>query len=260
MKPKLFETSLYEPVKSFFTEKGYDVYGEVKGCDLTAVKGDELIIVELKLSFNLKLLYQALDRKKLTEHVYVAIPRPRSVRSKHYLNCIQVLKALGIGLLVVSLDSSFTRAEVVHEPEHLQKRQSKRRKSSVLKEISGRSIDANKGGRSKGAINTAFRERSIKIACTLEKVGECSPKNLIKQFDCPKDTGSIVSSNFYGWFVRVKTGVYALSEKGRAELLREQFLPVVNFYRDELARNELERKDLERKDLERKDIDIINIL
>ena len=71
------ETDLYEPVCRFLEEEGYRVQAEVKDCDIAAEKDGELIIVELKKSFQLKLIYQALDRQSLTEQVFVAIPRPQ---------------------------------------------------------------------------------------------------------------------------------------------------------------------------------------
>ncbi|MDT2304378.1 hypothetical protein P7H21_10960 [Paenibacillus larvae] len=43
------ETELYGPVKHFWEQRGYEVKGEVKHCDLVAMKGDgPPIIIELK--------------------------------------------------------------------------------------------------------------------------------------------------------------------------------------------------------------------
>ena len=82
------ETDLYEPVCRFLEEEGYRVQAEVKDCDIAAEKDGELIIVELKKSFQLKLVYQALDRQSLTEQVFVAIPRPqKGQREKSWKNC-----------------------------------------------------------------------------------------------------------------------------------------------------------------------------
>ena len=38
----ILETSLYRPVKVFFEALGFVVKGEVGGCDLLALKGDNL--------------------------------------------------------------------------------------------------------------------------------------------------------------------------------------------------------------------------
>src|SRR5260370_29716086 len=73
------EASLYAPVKRFLERLGYEVKGEVRGCDLVARRGDEpAVIVELKLRFNLTLVLQGIDRLALSERVYVAVPRPSS--------------------------------------------------------------------------------------------------------------------------------------------------------------------------------------
>jgi hypothetical protein len=47
------ETSLYRPVKRYLETLGFTVKGEVCGCDLVAVRGDEppiVVIGELKIS------------------------------------------------------------------------------------------------------------------------------------------------------------------------------------------------------------------
>ena len=35
------ETSLYPPVKQFLENRGFDVKGEICGCDVVALRGDE---------------------------------------------------------------------------------------------------------------------------------------------------------------------------------------------------------------------------
>ncbi len=70
------EADLYQPVKLFLEGQGYDVKGEVRGCDVVARRGDEkLLIVELKLRFNLQLVLQGVERLALTDQVYLAVPR-----------------------------------------------------------------------------------------------------------------------------------------------------------------------------------------
>ena len=72
------ETDLYEPIRAFLEEEGYQVQAEVKHCDIAAVKDGQLVIVELKKAFSLKLVYQGLERQSLTDQVFVAIPRPKT--------------------------------------------------------------------------------------------------------------------------------------------------------------------------------------
>ena len=50
------ETDLYEPIRAFLEEEGYQVQAEVKNCDIAAVKDGQLVIVELKKAFSLKLV------------------------------------------------------------------------------------------------------------------------------------------------------------------------------------------------------------
>ena len=69
------ETSLYLPVKRFLENLGFTVKGEIGGCDLVALSGDDppiVVIGELKLSFNLELILQAVDRAGACDEVWVA--------------------------------------------------------------------------------------------------------------------------------------------------------------------------------------------
>jgi hypothetical protein len=55
MKERRSETSLYGPLKRYLETIGFTVKGEVCGCDLVAIRGDEqpvVVIGELKLSFS----------------------------------------------------------------------------------------------------------------------------------------------------------------------------------------------------------------
>jgi hypothetical protein len=57
------EADLYPAVKAFLEAQGYDVKGEIRGCDVVATRGEESpVIVELKLAFSLALLLQGVDR------------------------------------------------------------------------------------------------------------------------------------------------------------------------------------------------------
>lgn len=70
------EVDLYPPLKRFLTEQGYEVKSEVQNCDVIAVRGDEpVVVVELKLSINLIILLQAVDRLQITDTVYIGVPK-----------------------------------------------------------------------------------------------------------------------------------------------------------------------------------------
>ena len=69
------ETSLYLPVKGFLEQAGYVVKGEVGGCDLVGLSDSDpavVVICELKLSFNLELILQAVDRAAVADEVWIA--------------------------------------------------------------------------------------------------------------------------------------------------------------------------------------------
>ena len=69
------EVDLYPAVKTFLEGEGFEVKGEVRGCDVVGVRGDEPpVIVELKLRFTLGLVLQALDRLRVSDNVYLAVP------------------------------------------------------------------------------------------------------------------------------------------------------------------------------------------
>ena len=58
-------------MKSFLEGLGFACKGEVGGCDLVALSGDDppvVVIGELKLSFNLELVLQAVNRAAATHY------------------------------------------------------------------------------------------------------------------------------------------------------------------------------------------------
>ncbi|MDR2750423.1 MAG: DUF2161 family putative PD-(D/E)XK-type phosphodiesterase [Clostridiales bacterium] len=216
----MIETDLYEPVKTYFSKLGYSSWGEVKGYDMAAQKGDELVAVELKLHFNTKLVFQAMERQKSADKVYMAIPRPKRI-GKEARSMIELASRLGLGLLFVALDSEYKLVEPAVEPDpefHVARRNLKKRRA-VLKEAAGRSGDYNMGGSSKKKLNTAYREKALRVALALEKEGASSAPALIKNCGCDKQTYGILSRNFYGWFERTgEKPVFCLSQEGKKQL------------------------------------------
>lgn len=99
---KTSEADLYPPVEEYFAALGYSVKGEVLGCDLVAVKGDEIVVAELKLTFNIKLIYQAVRRLAITPNVYAVILKPKGRQKMSYWQMIKSLcRRLNIGMLLV---------------------------------------------------------------------------------------------------------------------------------------------------------------
>ena len=219
---KLYEVDLYEPIKNYFTEQKYDVYGEVNDCDVVAVKEEELIIVELKLRLNLDLVMQATKRQRLTDQVYVAIPRPTySLRTQKWRDIVYLMRRLEVGLLVVSFQTDEEQVKVIHHPTPFDRvksmQRSKKRRNSLLTEIEGRTGDFNIGGSNKIKIMTAYKETCIHIACCLMHHGPLSAKSL-REIGTGEKTSRILIKNYEEWFDRIERGVYAISEKGKSEL------------------------------------------
>lgn len=231
---KILEEDLYRPIYNYLVEQGYRVHSEVKNCDVTAVKEDELIVIELKRSFNAKLLMQATRRQRAADSVYVAIPRPKGgARSADWNDMCHLLRRLELGLIVVSFRSGMAEAEVVFHPAPFERTKSKGMRHSILREISGRYGDFNVGGSTKRKIMTAYRENSVHIACCLEKFGPLSPAAL-KKLGTGSKTSSILTKNFYGWFERVSRGLYALHPQGREGM--KHYPELVKHYLDGLEK------------------------
>lgn len=230
------ESDMYKPVKDFFTGLGYSVNAEVKGIDVAMVKDGVLTVVELKKHLNITLLYQAVDRQSVTSQVYVAIPRPRRIRSKENAVMLKILKKLELGLIYVDMGRT-SGVEIVRFPTAEVKSPSRKRKNMVMSEISGRSVDVNKGGQTRKPIATAYREKAVKIACVLENCGALSARELVRNHGCSADAYRILTKNYYGWFEKAGKAKFGLSKDGVGMLLDEaaagEFKDLINSYRRE---------------------------
>ncbi|MBT2730061.1 hypothetical protein J7E63_24690 [Bacillus sp. ISL-75] len=225
---KLQEIDLYKPIQTYFLREGYEVYGEVKDCDIVAVKDEELVVIELKLTLSVDLLIQAAKRQRITDKVYVAIPKPKHrLNSKRWTEKCHLIRRLELGLIVVSSPGKRGRAEIIFEPTPFIRRKNKRKRDSIRKEINGRSADYNVGGSNRTKIMTAYKENCIQIACYLENLGPLSPKKL-NQLGSGKNTSSVLTKNYYGWFERIKRGIYVITEKGKEEI--KEYPELINYY------------------------------
>ncbi|MFT4797667.1 MAG: hypothetical protein ACJAYE_001105 [Candidatus Azotimanducaceae bacterium] len=207
------EVELYPPIKQFFEDRGYEVQGEVKHCDLVAHReeDDQIVIVELKTSPSMGLLVQATERQTISDCVYVAIPAKKYRRSQ-WRGIQRVIKQLGLGLLVVTSSKLGQVVTEYFEPAPMRKIQSRKRKA-VKKELAERNASYNIGGTTRTELMTAYRQNAILIACFLDMLGESSAAQM-KKLGAPANTLQIVSSNHYGWFERVSRGIYQLTTVG----------------------------------------------
>lgn len=217
------EEDMYRPVRDYLENLGYTVRSEVGHCDITAVKENELLVVEMKKSLNLDVILQAVLRQKLADKVYVAVPKPgRELFSKRWKDISYMLKRLQLGLMLVSLREDFSFVEIAFEPAVFDmarsKRQSKGKRQELLKEFNSRYGDFNTGGCTGKKLVTAYREMAIHIGCCLIKYGPLRPKDLRHMGTDAKKTTAILEKNHYGWFENISRGLYSINEKGRKEI------------------------------------------
>lgn len=211
------ETTLYRPVKRFLERLGFTVKGEIGGCDVVALSADDppiVVVGELKLTFNLELLLQAVDRAGACDEVWLAARM--SARGKgresdaRYRN---LCRRLGFGMLGVT---SRGDVEVLVKPPTTAPRRDTRKRSRLVGEHQRRVGDPAMGGSTRAPIMTAYRQRALACAHAMAEVPK-RPRDLRPGVP---DAGPILLSNVYGWFAPVSRGVYALTEAGRAALTR----------------------------------------
>ncbi|CAN7353673.1 DUF2161 domain-containing phosphodiesterase [Rhizobium sp. LjRoot254] len=211
------ETSLYLPVKKFLQAAGYEVKGEIGHCDLVGLSDADspvVVICELKKTFNLDLILQAVDRASISDEVWIAArvsARGKGRESdKRYRD---LCRRLGIGMLGVSDlgDVSVIVSSVSPMP-----RTNPKRKTRLVREHRTRRGDPTAGGGSKAPIMTAYRQQALICADAL-KHGPLRPRD-IKAL--APDAGKIMLSNVYGWFERMGKGVYQLTETGHQAIIR----------------------------------------
>jgi hypothetical protein len=213
------EAALYLPVKAFLEGQGYEVKGEVRGCDLVARRGEEPpVIIELKLRFNLALVLQGIDRLALTERVYLAVPRPRGGALARDQSAIRKLcRRLGLGLILVGLSRG--SIEILVEPVPYRPRQAKSRALRLMNEFSRRVGDANVGGAVGVPLVTAYRQDALRCAQALAAYGPMRVGALSTMAEVPA-ASLILRRNVYGWFARVERGIYGLTPEGDQALSR----------------------------------------
>jgi hypothetical protein len=210
------ETNLYLPVKRFLENLGFEVKGEVCGCDLVALDKQEpaaVVISELKQTFTLDLVLQAVDRIAVCDEVWLAVRASHRGRGREHDPKVRKLcRLLGLGLLSVLTSG---QVEVLVEPVAWRPRRDAKRRSRIVAEHRRRQGDPATGGSTRRPIMTAYRQQALACAAALAEAPS-RPRDLKAGLpDAPK----ILLRNVYGWFVRIERGVYSLSDSGRAALI-----------------------------------------
>lgn len=213
------ETALYRPVKAFLEQAGYAVKGEIAGCDVVGLREGEppvVVVCELKLTFNLELILQAVDRASVADEVWIAarISARISARGrgreadKRYRD---LCRRLGIGMLGIS---EAGHVDVLVSAVSPMPRSNPKRRTRLLREHRGRSGDPALGGSTKVPILTAYRQQALALAAALA-TGPLRPRDLTP---LAATAGQILRSNHYGWFERIDRGLYGLTAEGRRSL------------------------------------------
>jgi hypothetical protein len=209
------ETALYQPAKAFLQAAGYEVKGEVGGCDLVGLRPGEppvLVICELKLSFNLELILQAVDRASVADEIWIAARVSATGRGREADRRYRDLcRRLGFGMLGVS---DRGEVSVIVNAVTPMPRTNPKRRSRIVREHQKRRGDPALGGSTRTPIMTAYRQQAMLCAEAL-CAGPMRPRDIKAQKQAP-DAGKILLNNVYGWFERVEPGVYRLTEQGRA--------------------------------------------
>lgn len=234
---KFKEEDLYEPIRKWLVNNGFAVQAEVVDCDIIGIKDEELHIIELKKGFSLQLVYQCMERQRLSDKVYAAIPIPKKgKRGKALRSAQKLLGRLGIGLIVVHLYNKNSMVELISEPKKTTTRKNPRRKKRVEKEIANRSGNYNRGGIN-GKVMTAYREASVFIYLLLQEEVE-STAALLRKRGAPPNTSSILRDNHYGWFHKIARGRFTFDVD--MEVIESEFGEVVEYYREVISNSATE--------------------
>jgi len=211
------ESDLSRPVTEYFESLGYAVNCEVNGIDVVAHKDTYLIAIELKLTFNMKLLFQVMDRLKFVDEAYVALPAPKR-RSKDLTKIRQLAEKLNFGVLLVHTGVA-EYVDVLHVPISRNNSRDNKRKRRAAKEVEGRSVELNKGGVTRVKIVTAYREKCIAVVAIMHIHGDIKIAELRESYGFDKDIGRVLGNDRSKWFERVEIGRYKATEKAQNDIL-----------------------------------------
>jgi hypothetical protein len=211
------ETDLYRPIKAHLERLGLEVKGEVCGCDFVALSdasAEIVVIGEMKRSFTLELVLQAVDRTSACDEIWLAVGASKRGRGRENDARVKKLcRFLGFGLLTVSAEG---RVDVVTEPAPWKPRRDAKRRSRIVEEHRRRRGDPVLGGSTRTPQMTAYRQQALAVASAL--AGKPSRPRDLRPL--APDSAKILQGNVYGWFERIERGVYGLTASGRGALVK----------------------------------------
>ena len=127
---------------------------------------------------------------------------------------LALCRRLGLGLITVLADG---RAEVHCDPGPCAPRKSKKKQQQLLREFKTLRGDPNAGGATRHGLVTAYRQDALACAAHLAEHGPCKGAEVARATGVSRAT-RLMASNHYGWFERVETGIYRLTDAGCAGL------------------------------------------
>ena len=211
------ETSLYLPVKHFLESLGYAVKGEIGRCDLVGLRENDpsvVVIGELKLTFNLELILQGVDRMGVGDEIWLAAPLSKRGKGRESDKRFRNLcRHLGFGLLGVATSG---QVEVLVSPAAPTPRKNARLRSRIVDEHRKRRGDPMAGGSTRAPVMTAYRQQALACAAAMTTAPQ-RPRDLKRTFP---DAQKILHRNVYGWFERADRGIYALTAAGHAAVMK----------------------------------------
>lgn len=233
------EKDLFDPIKEYFEKKGYICDGEVADIDLFAEKkpkktaankkktesGEENddpqnVVVELKVNLDFRSVQQAAQRQKMFDTVYIGIFRPKDFYSRSFRDKLYILKRLGIGLIAVSKRSK--EVQIVSPPEvselSVYQKRNRMKAERVTAEFEKRRTKNNTGGVTGKKLITGYREDALLVLDALAELGGEEKNTTVRDLSGIKKTSDILRYNYYGWFEKIGTGVYRITDDGYAAL------------------------------------------
>lgn len=213
---KKAESWLYIPIKQHLEALGFTAKGEIGFCDFVAVGGSNsvsLIVGELKPTFTLDLVLQGVDRASACDEIWLVVGMSKRGAGRENDHRVHKLcRRLGFGLFGIS-EAGEVHVLVAPGPYH--PRSNAKRRSELLDEHRRQQGDPVLGGSSTASpMMTAYRQGALAVARALES-GPKRPRDL--RIVSPT-AQSFLSKNYYGWFVAVERGWYALTDEGRSAL------------------------------------------
>lgn len=207
----MLEHELFSPVVALLESQGYHVKGEIGALDIFGMKNDVTIGVELKVKIALKLIYQAVDRQKLCDVVYLALPeKVVHTRNASYRSFTALLRRLELGLIIVNNQRAYVEIEAVPYDRERSRIANKKKTQRLVKEFTSRENNTTIGGK-QGQRLTAYREKCIKIATFMVGKDSVSPSEVKAALQI-NEVAAILRNNYYRWFDHPSKGKYCLSK------------------------------------------------